>query len=50
MHTTIKSIGYLDELENEYDNPIAYFTEEVNKMNKQNADDKSSIAFIINKD
>ena len=30
--TTIRSIGYLDELEKEYDDPIAFFTEEVKKL------------------
>ena len=47
--TTIKSLGYLDDLEKEYDDPIAYFTEEVNRMNKQNANDNSAITFSIGK-
>jgi len=34
--STIRSIGYLDELKNEYDDPIAFFTEEVKKMNEDN--------------
>ena len=32
---TIRSIGYLDELEKKYDDPIAFFTEEVQKMNAE---------------
>ena len=31
---TVRSIGYLDELEKKYDDPIAFFTEEVHKMNE----------------
>jgi len=32
---TVKSLGYLDELEKEFDNPIAHFTEVAKQMNKQ---------------
>lgn len=32
---TVKSLGYLDVLEKEYDDPIAFFTEEVKKMNEE---------------
>lgn len=45
--TTVKSLGYLDDLEKEYDDPIAYFTEEIKKMNEENAADNSPITFSI---
>jgi len=48
--TTIKSLGYLDELEKEYDDPIAYFNKEITQMNEQNAIDNSPITFSIGKD
>ena len=32
---TVKSLGYLDVLEKEYDDPIAFFTEEIKKMNAE---------------
>lgn len=46
---TIKSIGYLDELEKEYDNPIAYFTAMANEMDKQRKLDNSAYTFSIGK-
>ncbi|MEZ0537424.1 IS1634 family transposase [Caldicellulosiruptoraceae bacterium PP1] len=49
-HITIKSLGYLDELQKQYEDPIAFFTEEVRKMNEQNVTDNSTISFSINKD
>lgn len=36
----IKSIGYLDELEKEYDDPIAYFTNVAKEMEAERAHDK----------
>lgn len=48
--TTIKSLGYLDELEKEYDDPVAYFNKEITRMNEQNAIDNSPITFSIGKD
>lgn len=36
----IKTFGYLDVLEKQYDDPIAHFTEEVSRMNMQYRDDK----------
>ena len=32
---TIESLGYIDELEKEYDDPIAYFEEKIRQMSKQ---------------
>ena len=46
----IKSLGYLDELEKEYDDPIAYFTAEARRMDEQRLVDNASISFTIAKD
>lgn len=46
---TIKSLGYLDELEKEYDDPIAYFTEEVRHMDEQRLVDNAAVSFTIAK-
>ncbi len=41
---TIKSIGYLDELQKKYDDPIAYFTEVARKMTEEeNANKKLTL-------
>lgn len=45
---TIESLGYLDELEKEYDDPIAHFEQEVLKMNEQKANEKLPITLSIN--
>ncbi|WP_100013351.1 IS1634 family transposase [Lentibacillus sediminis] len=44
---TIESLGYLDELEKEYDDPIAYFEEKVKRMNQQQEEDKFTMTFRI---
>lgn len=44
---TIKSLGYLDELQKEYEDPIAHFEKEIRKMNEQKAADKLPITFSI---
>ncbi len=46
----IKSLGYVDELEKEYDDPIAYFTEEAKRMDEKRLVDNASISFTIAKD
>src|SRR5690625_4406547 len=46
---TTKSLGYLDELEKVYDDPIAYFEEEIKKMNKEQEEERSSLTFSIDK-
>ncbi|MEQ6378754.1 IS1634 family transposase [Bacillaceae bacterium S4-13-56] len=46
---TIESLGYLDELEKQYDDPIAFFEEKVKQMNKQQDTDRSAINFSIDK-
>jgi transposase len=40
---TIKSLGYLDVLEKEYDDPIAHFTEVVRQMNEEKKQQNLSI-------
>ncbi len=45
---TIKSLGYLDELEKEYDNPISHFKEVARKMNEEeNSRKKVSLSIDI---
>lgn len=44
---TVKSLGYLDVLEKEYDDPIAYFSKEVKKMNEEKKSQKFSVPLNI---
>ena len=46
---TVKSLGYLDELEKEYDDPIAFFTNEAKQMNGQRLQDNADLTFSIAK-
>ena len=46
----IKSLGYIDELEKEYDDPIAFFTAEAKKMEEQRLAENASLTFTITKD
>src|SRR5690606_16556631 len=46
---TIESLGYLDELEKQYDDPIAFFEKKVKQMNKQQEMDHSPITLSIDK-
>lgn len=46
---TIKSLGYLDILENEYDDPISHFTNLAKEMDLQRKTDDAAYAFSINK-
>lgn len=46
---TIKSLGYLDDLEKVYDDPISYFEQEIQSMNEQKAADNAPIILSINK-
>jgi transposase len=46
---TVKSLGYLDELEKEYDNPIAHFKEVARKMTEEeNAKKKLTLTINMN--
>ena len=47
-HEVIKKLGYLDELEKEYDNPIEYFNNMAKQMNKE-FDDNPFIENLKNK-
>jgi transposase len=45
----IKSLGYLDELQKQYPDPITHFKAVVAKMNKQEADGKSPVPIRIDR-
>ena len=45
---TIESLGYLDELEKEYDDPIAYFEQKVQEMNQRQESEKFSLTLRLN--
>lgn len=40
----IEKLGYLDDLEKEYDDPIAFFTERVNQLKKEKAEKKAPLS------
>lgn len=44
---TIRSLGYLDALENDFDDPVAHFQAEIEQLNqkRQNADEPATISF-----
>lgn len=44
---TVQSLGYLDVLEKQYDDPIAHFTEVVKQMNEEKKEQKLSIPMQI---
>lgn len=44
---TIEKLGYLDELEKQYDDPIAYFTQRVQMLRKEKAERKAAFSFTI---
>lgn len=46
---TIKSLGYLDELEKIYDDPIAHFSALANEMENERKKENASYSFSINK-
>ena len=46
---TVKSIGYLDELEKEYEDPIAYFKAEAKRMDEERKADNASYTFTVEK-
>ena len=46
---TIKSIGYLDELEKQYDDPIAYFSALAKKMDEERRETSSDYCLTINR-
>src|SRR5699024_11131598 len=46
---TIQSLGYLDELEKEYADPISHFEDEIRKMNQERDQKDTSITFSMDK-
>lgn len=46
---TVKSLGYLDELEKEYDDPIGFFTNEAKKLEEERVSENSPLTFTIAK-
>ena len=44
---TVESIGWLDELEKQYDDPIAYFTKRVAELNKEKQEKQAPIHFTF---
>jgi transposase len=47
---TIKSIGYLDQLEKQYDDPIAYFTAEAKLLEEERRSNNADITLTFSKD
>lgn len=47
---TIEALGYLDELEKQYADPIAFFEEKIKQMNKQQESETSTITFHMHRD
>ena len=43
--TTIENLGYLDALQKEYEDPIAFFTKKVEELKKQKAQQKAALVF-----
>jgi len=46
---TIKSLGYLDELEKDYDDPIEFFSLEAKRLNEQRLAENASLTFTFAK-
>ena len=46
---TVKSLGYLDDLEKKYDDPLAFFTAEAKQMEEQRLKDNADFTFSIGK-
>lgn len=44
---TVEKLGYLDDLERQYDDPIAYFTQRVQILKKEKAERKAEFSFTI---
>lgn len=44
---TIEKLGYLDDLEKQYNDPIAYFTQRVQMLKKEKAERKAAFSFTI---
>lgn len=46
-HKTIESLGYLDELEKQYDDPIAFFQKKVEQLKEKKKDSQTPINFTF---
>lgn len=44
---TVESIGWLDELEKQYDDPIAHFTKRVTELNAEKQKEQAPIHFTF---
>ena len=44
---TVESVGWLDELEKQYDDPIAYFTKRVAQLNEEKKKKQAPINFTF---
>lgn len=49
-HTTVKTLGSLDDLKKEFDDPISHFKDVVNQMNEEEKQNKTPIILTIDKD
>jgi transposase len=47
---TVQSLGYLEALEKQYDDPIAHFSNVVAEMNRKEAEDNIPVTFSIDKE
>jgi len=47
---TIETLGYLDDLKEKYDDPIAFFSAKIKKMNEQHALEKADLIFRFRND
>ena len=47
---TVQSLGYLDVLEKQYDDPVAHFTEVVKRMNEEKKEKNLSVPMQISLD
>lgn len=44
---TIEKLGYLDDLEKQYDNPIAFFTQKVQRLKEEKAERRAPLTFTF---
>ena len=49
-HKSIKSLGYLDELEKQYSDPVAHFKQVAADMTRQEAEASSPVTITLKRD
>lgn len=49
-HKSVESLGYLDELQKQYPDPIVHFKQVVDEMNKKEAEDSRELTISLRKD